>query len=184
MYGAPILNSKRYPKIIHKAHYERLVNLIDDSKVKYGGGRNEETLQIAPTIMDNVTLEDPIMKEEIFGPLLPIIGFSEINEALEIINHFEKPLALYYYGGKTQAKWILHKTSSGGACINDGLMHIANPNLPFGGVGQSGHGSYHGHESFLCFTHCKSVVISPTWIDLPFKYVPFKGFQWLKKFMT
>ena len=122
------------------------------------------------------------MKEEIFGPILPVIGFDKIEDAINIIEQFEKPLALYYYGKDSRS--LLQRTSSGGVCINDGMLHIANPNLPFGGVGHSGHGSYHGYQSFLCFSHAKAVVKSQTWIDLPFKYVPFKGFKWLRKFLA
>tara|TARA_B100000524_G_scaffold95111_2_gene44970 strand:+ start:18924 stop:20303 length:1380 start_codon:yes stop_codon:yes gene_type:complete len=184
MYGGDALASEMYPKIIHKGHYDRLVGLIDPVKVKYGGNKNDETLQISPTILEGVTLDDPVMKEEIFGPILPVIGVDSMKEAIDFIHKFEKPLALYYYGNSNEAKSVLKKTSSGGACINDAMMHIANPNLPFGGVGHSGYGAYHGYDSFLCFTHKKAVVSTPTWIDLPFKYVPFKGFKWLKKFLT
>ena len=109
---------------------------------------------------------------------------NSLQEAIDLIHKFEKPLALYYYGNSKEAQNVLKQTSSGGACINDAMMHIANSNLPFGGVGHSGYGSYHGYDSFLCFTHKKAVVTTPTWIDLPFKYVPFKGFKWLKKFLT
>ena len=184
MYGGDPLNSDMYPKIIHKGHYERLLDLIDPAKVKYGGDKNDETLQISPTILDGITLDDPVMKEEIFGPILPVIGVTSLQEAIDLIHKFEKPLALYYYGSSSEAKAVLKKTSSGGACINDAMMHIANTNLPFGGVGHSGYGAYHGYDSFLCFTHKKAVVTTPTWIDLPFKYVPFKGFKWLKKLLT
>lgn len=184
MYGGSILSSDKYPKIIHKGHYDRILGLIEPKKVKYGGDKNDDTLQISPTILDGVTLDDPVMKEEIFGPILPVIGVDSLQEAIDIIHEFEKPLALYYYGNSKEAENVLKKTSSGGACINDAMMHIANTNLPFGGVGQSGYGAYHGYDSFLCFTHKKGVVTTPTWIDLPFKYVPFKGFKWLKKFLT
>tara|TARA_B100001287_G_C22681470_1_gene530660 strand:+ start:1855 stop:3234 length:1380 start_codon:yes stop_codon:yes gene_type:complete len=184
MYGGTPLNSNMYPKIIHRRHYKRLLGLIDPQKVKYGGEKNDETLQISPTILDDVTLDDPVMKEEIFGPILPIIEVDNLQGAIDFIYKFEKPLAIYYYGNLKEAKTIIKQTSSGGACINDAMMHIANSNLPFGGVGHSGYGSYHGYDSFLCFTHKKAVVTTPTWIDLPFKYVPFKGFKWLKKFLT
>jgi len=182
MYGTPILESEHYPRIIHRGHYDRLIGLMNGSQVKYGGQTKESTLQISPTILDEVSLEDPIMKEEIFGPILPVIGFDKIEDAINIIEQFEKPLALYYYGKDSRS--LLQRTSSGGVCINDGMLHIANPNLPFGGVGHSGHGSYHGYQSFLCFSHAKAVVKSQTWIDLPFKYVPFKGFKWLRKFLA
>jgi aldehyde dehydrogenase (NAD+) len=184
MYGSPVLNSSNYPKIIHQKHFDRLIGLMDRSKIKYGGESNANTLQIEPTILSDITTKDAVMQEEIFGPILPVISFENIDEAIKIIDEFEKPLALYYYGDSNQAKSVLNKTSSGGACINDAMMHVANQNLHFGGVGHSGYGAYHGYESFLCFSHRKAVVTTPTWIDLPFKYVPFKGFKWLKKFMT
>ena len=152
MYGGDPLNSDMYPKIIHKGHYDRLLRLIDQTKVKYGGNKNDETLQIAPTILEGVTLDEPVMKEEIFGPILPVISVNSLQEAIDLIHKFEKPLALYYYGNSKEAKTVLNQTSSGGVCINDAMMHIANSNLPFGGVGHSGYGSYHGYDSFLCFT--------------------------------
>ena len=111
----------------------------------------------------------------------PIIPFNELSNAYKIIEQFEKPLAIYYYGPSKTAKEVMFKTSSGGACINDGLLHIVNQHLPFGGVGHSGLGSYRGYEGFRCFSNPKAVLQSPTWIDLPFKYPPFKWFNWIKK---
>jgi aldehyde dehydrogenase (NAD+) len=110
-----------------------------------------------------------------------LLTFEDINEPLTHINNGEKPLALYYFGSNEIAQDILHKTSSGGACINDTIMHVSNHNLPFGGVGQSGQGTYHGKKSFDTFSHFKSVVYTPTWIDLPFKYAPFSYFKFIKK---
>jgi aldehyde dehydrogenase (NAD+) len=107
--------------------------------------------------------------------------FDHIDQAILYINSHEKPLAFYYFGKNKQAKEVLAKTTSGGGCINDTLMHIANDHLPFGGVGNSGMGKYHGHESFLAFSNSRAIVSNPTWIDLPIKYVPFKGFKWVKK---
>ena len=181
MFGENPFDSEYYPRIVNDAAFDRLNGFLENGIIKAGGKTDKESRYIQPTILDNVSLEDPIMKEEIFGPILPIISFNDISSAFEIINHFEKPLAIYYFGPSRSAKEVMLKTSSGGACINDGLLHIVNHNLPFGGVGHSGTGSYHGHESFLCFSNAKAILHSPTWIDLPFKYVPFKGFRWIKK---
>jgi aldehyde dehydrogenase (NAD+) len=123
------------------------------------------------------------MQNEIFGPILPVLTFRELDEAIAMVNKGEKPLALYYFGGSDGASKVLARTSSGGACINDTIMHIANHNLPFGGVGSSGIGKYHGYESFRAFTHERSVVYTPTWIDLPFRYAPFRYFSVIKKML-
>jgi len=181
MFGENPINSSYYPRIVHQMAFDRINSLLSNGEIRSGGQTDREKLYIAPSIIDQITIEDPIMKEEIFGPILPILSFSDINSALHIIQSFEKPLALYYYGSPKKAKSILRKSSSGGVCINDGLIHIVNHHLPFGGVGHSGTGSYHGYQSFLCFSNAKAIVQSPTWIDLPFKYVPFKWFKWIKK---
>ena len=123
------------------------------------------------------------MQEEIFGPILPVMSFEQIDDVVDYINKNEKPLAFYYFGKNKDAKKVLAKTTSGGGCINDTLMHIANHHLPFGGVGHSGLGKYHGLNSFLAFSNQRAIVTTPTWIDLPFKYVPFKYFNWLKKIL-
>lgn len=181
MYGDNPLNSEYYPRIVSEAAFDRLCSYLNNGTLRKGGQTNREKLYIEPSILDDINTHDPIMQEEIFGPLLPVISFKDISAALDIIHGFEKPLALYYYGSEHTAKEVLQKTSSGGVCINDGLIHIVNHHLPFGGVGHSGMGSYHGYQSFLCFSNAKAIVQSPTWIDLPFKYVPFKWFQWIKK---
>ena len=123
------------------------------------------------------------MQEEIFGPIFPVVTFSTLNEAIEAVTEREKPLALYYFGDDNGAQQVLHHTSSGGACINDTIMHIANENMPFGGVGNSGMSSYHGQESFKVFSHFRSVVTTPTWIDLPFRYMPYRLFSLVKKIL-
>ena len=181
MYGENPMNSEFYPRIINESAFERLSKLLSNGTIRAGGKTNRENRYIQPSIIDNVHLNDSVMQGEIFGPILPIISFQEIANAFDIIDQFEKPLAIYYYGSGKTAKEVMYKTSSGGACINDGLIHIANHHLPFGGVGHSGTGSYHGYQSFLCFSNAKAIVQSPTWIDLPFKYVPFKWFKWIKK---
>jgi aldehyde dehydrogenase (NAD+) len=119
------------------------------------------------------------MQEEIFGPILPVVPFREIDEAISYINHREKPLALYYFGQKHHDE-VLHRTSSGGACLNDTIMHIANERIPFGGVGQSGMGRYHGRDSYLAFSHRRSVVSTTTCFDLPLRYMPYELFRWIK----
>ena len=181
MYGENPMNSEFYPRIIHESAFDRLSKLLSNGTIRAGGEMNRENRYMQPTILDNVHLNDSVMQEEVFGPILPIISFNELSNAFDIIDQFEKPLAIYYYGAGKTAKDVMYKTSSGGACINDGLIHIVNHHLPFGGVGHSGTGSYHGYQSFLCFSNAKAIVHSPTWIDLPFKYVPFKWFKWIKK---
>lgn len=181
MHGEDAGKSLHYGRIVHEKAFKRLVDLIEPEKVYSGGKSNRKELFIEPTILDEVSEESPVMQEEIFGPVLPILTFSELKEATDYINSGEKPLALYYFGSKNKADKVIAETSSGGVCINDTLMHISNHNLPFGGVGASGMGSYHGKESFLAFSHKRSVVSSPTWIDIPFKYPPFKYFKWIRK---
>jgi len=121
------------------------------------------------------------MQEEIFGPIFPVIEFDVLEEVIDFIRQREKPLALYYFG--TKGDEVLHRTSAGGTCINDTIVHIINPNMPFGGVGNSGMSQYHGKESFLCFSHRRSVVKTPTCIDLPFRYMPYKLFRYIKHLM-
>lgn len=183
MYGDNIKQSRFYPRIINEKAMERLAALLKQGTIHTGGEIDFKEKFIAPTIIDNVEPHFSIMQEEIFGPILPVMTFNKIEEVLDYINKNEKPLALYYFGTNAAAKNVLEKTSSGGACINDTLMHVGNHNLPFGGVGNSGMGKYHGHDSFLAFSNSRGVVSTPTWIDLPVKYVPFKYFKFLKRFI-
>lgn len=180
MYGVDSSKSSFYPRIIHDRGVERLKTLLKEGKVMYGGKIDEEQKYIEPTIIDQVQEHHAIMQEEIFGPLLPILTFTHIEEPISYINSKEKPLALYYFGRNNRHE-VVQKTSSGGVSVNDTLMHIVNHHLPFGGVGASGMGGYHGKESFLVFSNKRALVSTPTWIDLPFKYVPFKFFRWIKK---
>ena len=154
---------------------------MNQGEIHTGGEVDEKEKFIAPTIIDNVNPDFLIMQEEIFGPILPVMAFEHIDEPIEYINKNEKPLAFYYFGKSRNAKEVLAKTTSGGACINDTLMHITNHSLPFGGVGNSGLGKYHGRESFLAFSNRRAIVTTPTWIDLPLKYAPFKYFKLIKK---
>lgn len=184
MFGENPKESDYYPRIIHDKAVKRLQELMKHGEIIIGGEIDEKEKYIAPTVIDNVQPDFPIMKEEIFGPLLPVLEFKDINEVIDYVNAHEKPLAFYYFGKNKKAKEILHQTTSGGSCINDTLMHIVNSRLPFGGVGNSGMGKYHGRSSFLAFSNQRSVVITPTWIDLPLKYVPFKYFKKIKSFIS
>lgn len=181
MYGTEIEESRFYPRIIDNAAFDRLLELLKVGSIRFGGKFNRKDRFIEPTIIEDIKSNDPIMQQEIFGPILPVITYDAIEEAYAYINENDKPLALYYFGNKSKGKEVLSKTTSGGACINDTIMHIANHNLPFGGVGNSGTGKYHGKESFLAFSNSKALVITPTWIDLPLKYAPFKFFKLLKR---
>ncbi|MEO8933610.1 MAG: aldehyde dehydrogenase [Xanthomarina sp.] len=181
MYGENIKESRFYPRIVNQRAIERLEKLMNEGEIHTGGEVDAKRKYISPTIIDKVKPDFLIMQEEIFGPILPVMTFEHIDETIEYINKNEKSLAFYYFGKNGNAKDILEKTTSGGACINDTLMHITNHNLPFGGVGNSGIGKYHGKESFLAFSNTRAVVTTPTWIDLPFKYAPFKYFKLMKK---
>lgn len=183
MYGENIKESRFYPRIINDSAFDRLSGLLKEGKIFVGGEVDAKERFIAPTIIDEVKPDFKIMQEEIFGPILPVMSFGDIEETIDYINKNEKPLAFYYFGNNNRAKEVLSKTSSGGACVNDVLLHIGNHNMPFGGVGNSGMGSYHGRESFLAFSHKRAVLISPTWFDLSLKYVPFKHFKWIKRFL-
>lgn len=181
MYGDDIRKSRFYPRIVNDKAMERLEKLLQQGEIHSGGEIDRKEKFIAPTIIDQVKPDFPIMQEEIFGPILPVLTFDQLDEPLSYINNHEKPLAFYYFGKNKKAKKVLQQTTSGGACINDTLMHVTNHHLPFGGVGNSGQGRYHGKESFLAFSNQRAVVSTPTWIDLPLKYVPFKYFDLIKK---
>ena len=175
--------SKHFVRIVNERAFDRLVGYINGADVVIGGQHDRSERFIAPTVIDNVSLDSPIMQEEIFGPIFPIVTFSNTKEAVAFVTEREKPLALYYFGNKSSADYMLKHTSSGGACINDTIMHIANENLPFGGVGNSGMSSYHGRESFNVFSHRRAVVTTITWLDLPFRYMPYKLFKLVKRIL-
>ena len=149
----------------------------------YGGTTNAAERYIEPTLLADVQPTAPVMQEEIFGPVLPMMPFGNIDEAISFINRREKPLALYYFGKESTGEEVIRTTSAGGSCINDTIMHIANENIPFGGVGNSGMGHYHGKLSFDAFSHQRSVVTTPTWLDLPFRYMPYRMFGLVKKLL-
>jgi len=182
LYGDQIRDSRFYPRIVSQRALDRLKGLMESGRVYYGGELDEAEKFIAPTILE-VQPDDAIMQEEIFGPVLPVMTFEKLDEAVNYINSQEKPLALYYFGNARKGDEVVAKTSSGGVCINDTLMHIANHHLPFGGVGNSGLGKYHGHRSFLAFSNERAVISTPVAIDLPFKYPPFKYFNWIKRIL-
>ncbi|MEH2007988.1 aldehyde dehydrogenase [Nostoc sp.] len=175
-YGDNPANSPDYARIISQKHFDRLVNFLKDSKVIIGGKTQPSERYIAPTVIDNVSLEDSVMQEEIFGPILPIIEYTDIAEAIALINSKPKPLALYLFSqNKNLQKRVLQETSSGGVCINDTVMQVGVSSLPFGGVGDSGIGNYHGKASFDTFSHDKSVLKNSFWLDLKWRYAPYEG---------
>ncbi|MFC3038997.1 aldehyde dehydrogenase [Virgibacillus xinjiangensis] len=170
-YGREPLKNPDYIRIINHKHYSRLEQYLTNGTILHGGNTNSETLSIEPTILDKISWDDPVMQDEIFGPILPVLTFSNIEEAVEVIKTKEKPLALYYFSENEKAQeQIIRYLSFGGGSINDTLYHLANPHLPFGGVGASGMGNYHGEYSFQTFSHSKSVLKQSTKFDLPFRY--------------
>jgi acyl-CoA reductase-like NAD-dependent aldehyde dehydrogenase len=174
-YGENPETSPDFPRIISTKHFERLAKLLKCGKIIVGGKTNPEALYIAPTLIDNIALTDPIMEEEIFGPILPIIEYTDIAEAINLINSKPKPLALYIFSeNKELQQRILQTTSSGGVCINDTVMQFAVSSLPFGGVGDSGIGSYHGKAGFDTFSHYKSVLKNTSLFDINWRYAPYK----------
>ena len=175
-YGEKPLKNKDYGKIINEKHFARLCNLIDKKKVVVGGEADEVTCQIAPTVMDNVTEEYAIMGEEIFGPIMPILTFDNFDNVVEELKCKDKPLALYIFSSdKKHINRVTSELSYGGGCINDVVIHLATSNMGFGGVGESGMGSYHGKDGFDAFSHTKSIVDKKTWLDLPMRYQPYKS---------
>jgi len=175
-YGEKPLENKDYGKIINEKHFDRLCGLIDNKKVVIGGDKNPADCRIAPTVMDNVTFDDAVMGEEIFGPILPIITFESFDEVIDELKTKDKPLALYLFSkNKKHIKRVTTELSYGGGCINDVVIHLATSAMGFGGVGESGMGSYHGKDGFDAFSHYKSIVDKKTWIDLPMRYQPYKS---------
>ena len=174
-FGKSPLDNKNYGKIINEKHFSRILNLIDSSKVVTGGNIRQETLQIEPTVMDHVTFEDAVMQEEIFGPVMPLLTFTSMDEVIHKVNSMAHPLALYIFA---QDKAVINKVTSecgfGGGCVNDVIIHLATSEMPFGGFGESGMGSYHGKKGFETFSHYKSIVDKKTWIDLPMRYQPYR----------
>lgn len=184
--GEKPLDNANYGHIVNKKHFDRLRGLINKEKVVFGGEINEETLQISPTLLDNVTFDDSVMKEEIFGPILPVITFDTFEDVYEILKDLPKPLALYVFSeNKERIDFVTHHLRYGGGCINDTIIHLATNEMGFGGVGESGMGSYHGYDGFLAFSHQKSIVDKKTWLDLPMRYQPYTNnkAKLIKKFL-
>ncbi len=174
-YGEQACTNDSFPKIINEKHFDRLLGLIEGENVVTGGSSSRERRQISPTILDNITWNSPVMAEEIFGPILPVLEFSKLNDVITMVNNHPKPLALYYFTtSKENEKKIISSISYGGGCINDTIMHLATSHMPFGGVGDSGMGRYHGIESFHTFSHKKSVLKKANWLDVPLRYPPYK----------
>ena len=192
LHGADIKHHKHYVRMVNDRAFERVKGYLADGDIRYGGRAHAEERFIEPTLLDTrIILADPkvdekanakaVLTEEIFGPVFPMLTFNNLDEVQGYITRREKPLAFYYFGSEAAGLDLIRRTSSGGACINDTIMHIANEHIPFGGVGNSGMGGYHGEESFRAFSHRRSVVLTGTWIDLPFRYMPYRMFGLVKK---
>ena len=188
LHGEDIQKDRHYVRMVNDKAFQRVTGYFKDGNILYGGRADAATGFIEPTLMDDIALDSPLMTEEIFGPIFPIItlddnGKSFKDKVIDFVVSREKPLAFYYFG-KTSEGWeIIGRTSSGGGCINDVIMHIANEKAPFGGVGNSGMGRYHAKESFEAFSHTRTIVSTGTWIDLPFRYMPYKTFGLIKKIL-
>ena len=195
LHGEEIFESPYYVHMVNKKAFDRVSSYLGQGKILYGGGTDAEKLCIEPTILECTNPDAPVMQEEIFGPIFPMIVFRDASgnssnagdnfatQAIDFIVGREKPLALYFFGQEKMGWEIIQGTSSGGGCINDVIMHIANGNMPFGGVGNSGMGRYHHQYSFECFSHTRSIIVSPVKMDLPFRYMPYRFFKWVKKLL-
>lgn len=174
MYGPDPLQNSGYGKIINQKHFTRLISLLDGEKVVVGDGCDPERLRIAPTVLDGVTPEDPVMQEEIFGPILPVLSVDSLDQAIAFVRARPRPLALYLFtSDRTAERRVFRELSFGGGCVNDTILHLASSRLPFGGVGNSGMGAYHGKRSFLTFSHEKGVLKTSTRLDMPLRYPPY-----------
>ena len=188
LHGKDIQCDRHYVRMVNDKAYERVSGYLTDGKILYGGRTDASDRFIEPTLREISNLDAPVMNEEIFGPVFPIItmddeGRAFLEKAAEFVNSREKPLAFYYFGKESDGWKIVGMTSSGGGCINDVIMHIANEKVPFGGVGNSGMGRYHDRESFEAFSHTRSIIATGNWIDLPFRYMPYKMFGLVKKIL-
>lgn len=177
-FGADPLQNENYGKIINQKHFERILGLIDPAKVVAGGNADAQALRIAPTVMTDVTFDDAVMGEEIFGPILPVLTWNSLDEAIAQVESRPHPLALYFFtSSSANRKQVLSHCRFGGGCINDTIIHLATSAMPFGGVGESGMGGYHGKAGFEEFSHTRSIVDKKTWIDLPMRYQPYTGLK-------
>ena len=175
--------SSCFVHIVRDAAFKRLSGYLQDGTILAGGNMDAASRWMEPTLLGGVSPDAPVMTEEIFGPIFPLMTFKDKGEVVEFVTSREKPLAFYYFGKKADAWKIIGCTTSGGACINDTIMHVANSHIPFGGVGNSGMGNYHSERSFLAFSHERSVLSTPTCIDLKFRYMPYKLFGLVKKML-
>jgi aldehyde dehydrogenase (NAD+) len=175
-YGDDPAGSPDFGRIINEAQFDRLERLLHSAGTIVHGGRTDRgSRYIEPTVIDRITCDDPIMQEEIFGPLLPVLEFERLEDVVTMINSREKPLALYFFSAsKDRRDWLLSATSSGGGCVNDTVMHITNARMPFGGVGNSGMGGYHGRHSFDTFSHHRSILDKTTRFNPTLAYPPYK----------
>ena len=185
LHGEDIKADRHYVRMVNDKAFERVTGYFKDGDIIYGGGCDASERFIEPTLIENVALDSPLMTEEIFGPVFPVITIEKDfkESVIEFVTSREKPLAFYYFGKEKDGWEIIRRTSSGGGCINDVIMHIANEHVPFGGVGNSGMGSYHDKDSFEAFTHTRSIISTGTWIDLPFRYMPYRLFPFVKKLL-
>ena len=175
-YGDDWCTNANYGKIINEKHFDRICGLIDPDKLACGGGSDRASLKIEPTVLDNVRFDDPVMQQEIFGPVLPVLSFTDLEQAIRSINDRPKPLALYIFSANKSAVRRVHQRCRfGGGCVNDVVIHLATSSMGFGGVGESGMGAYHGKVGFETFSHMRSIVDKKTWIDLPMRYAPYKS---------
>ena len=188
LHGEDIQADRHYVRMVNDKAFERVTGYFKDGDIIYGGRCDAATRFIEPTLMENVPLDSPLMTEEIFGPVFPIITLDDngkpfIEKVIDFVTSREKPLAFYYFGKESDGWKVIGRTSSGGGCINDVIMHIANENAPFGGVGNSGMGRYHDKDSLDAFSHTRTIVSTGNWIDLPFRYMPYKMFGLVKKIL-
>ena len=188
LHGEDIQADRHYVRMVNDRAFERVTGYFKDGRIIYGGRYDAASRFIEPTLIVDVPLDSPLMTEEIFGPVFPIITLDDSckpfkDKVIDFITSREKPLAFYYFGKASEGWEIIGRTSSGGGCINDVIMHIANENAPFGGVGNSGMGRYHAKDSFEAFSHTRTIVSTGTWIDLPFRYMPYKMFGLVKKIL-
>ncbi len=185
LHGEDIKEHRHYVRMVSDRAFERVSKYLQDGSILYGGRMDASERFIEPTLLEVNDMSVTVMNEEIFGPVFPVIVLEGdfMEEAVKFVNEREKPLAFYYFGREDDGWECIRRTSSGGGCINDVIMHIANDRVPFGGVGNSGMGRYHGRESFNAFSHKRTVISTGTWIDLPFRYMPYKMFSLVKKLL-
>ncbi|MBQ5925377.1 MAG: aldehyde dehydrogenase [Paludibacteraceae bacterium] len=185
LHGEDLKSDRHYVRMVNDKAFYRVASYIEGSKVLYGGNHDASERYIEPTLLDNPPLDSPVMTEEIFGPVFPMITIEGefVDSVVDFVTSREKPLALYYFGRECDGWEVIRRTSSGGGCINDVIMHIANEHVAFGGVGNSGMGRYHGRDSFEAFSHTRSMIATATWIDLPFRYMPYKVFSLVKRLL-